>query len=118
MQSRAGARQDATQRRGVDAPAVVCCGDAECLTNTPGPGTQHARIVEAAACTHGLEPDERLDRTDQHGRPVPGGTTDDVEAPMEAVRPVHQLHVARPSEHRDVPERRAGVAVDAGSSRS
>ena len=82
----------------------------ERLAEPARPGAEQARSVETAAPPHDVDAVHRLERPDQDCCSVSLALTDEVQAPVDAVRPV-DVRMAGWAEHRRVPRRPAPEAV-------
>src|SRR5690606_12223451 len=103
-------RRQQAERRRIDGHAVVPQVDAERLADPPRTGAQQAIVPRSATGPHAIEPVHWLDRTHEHAGPVPLLATDDVEAPVDAVRAI-DVHPARRPEHRGIAPGRAAERV-------
>src|SRR5712671_4671651 len=87
--------------------------DGERLAQPPGSGAELPLVADAAAAAHGGEACGRHQGANQDGAGAVLGFADEIDAPMDAVRPV-DIRMARRSEHHGIAPGRSCVAVRCG----
>src|ERR1700757_3041545 len=95
---------------GVGRAAVVLAGHGKRLAESAGPAAEESLRVNPATLAHLLEAARRLQRPDQDCAGHSFALADQVQAPVDSVRPV-DVGVAGGAEHRGVALRSAAVAV-------